>query len=291
MAERLQRLRVIRRLVLTVRSVHVLLAAVAGGAILLYVCWPNRITEDLRPPPRSDAASALAKQNPDSATDEQYDTLPGRVVTEVIDCRTLLVDGRYRVHLAGVCVCDKPEDHYPADARCREAVLALRRLATDRLVTVECMGRNREECTAYVWLPDGLMLNAELIRRGYASAVIPNADFVYGRFLLAMEAEAHYRRQGIWQDPDYSVFQSQTVQDRAVRHQSGSQTTISSGPIWSALVSNGAFPSSFAEFLAGAFACLAILHAVSSLYRPQRPYARRLMAVFLICVVALMSNH
>jgi endonuclease YncB( thermonuclease family) len=117
----------------------------------------------------------------------------GRVVA-IADGDTLTVmDGKaaVRVRLAGI---DAPEHGQPYG---RKARTSLAELAHRKTVEVDERGRDTYGRTLAVVRVDGIELNAEQVRRGYA--------WVYRRYsndsaLIALEAEARAARRGLWQD-------------------------------------------------------------------------------------------
>jgi micrococcal nuclease len=125
------------------------------------------------------------------------------MVERVVDGDTLLLVDRERVRLIGV---DAPEiahrEHPLDDPFGREAKEYIRGLAEGRLVTLsfdeadgvlDRYGRT----LAYVTLPDGRLLNLEVIRAGFAEAY---RGFHYERKheFLAAEREARSAHKGMW---------------------------------------------------------------------------------------------
>jgi len=148
------------------------------------------------------------------------DGLARAVVTHVFDGDTLevrLEGGPRRVRLIGV---DTPEtrdnDKLARDVRrtgrSREALLALGRtaaaftrdVALGREVRLEHDVERRDRygrLLAYVWLPDGRLLNAELLRAGHAvlMTIPPNVRHV--DLFRRLQSEARAAGRGFWRAP------------------------------------------------------------------------------------------
>jgi micrococcal nuclease len=147
------------------------------------------------------------------------DGLPEARVVRVVDGDTVVVlrAGREeRVRLIGV---DTPELHpspkLDRDAersgRDRAAIQAMGTRAAQftqaellaRLVRIErdVQARDRYGRTlAYLWLDDGRLFNAELVRAGYARVLTIPPNVKYAARLLALEREARRAGRGLWGD-------------------------------------------------------------------------------------------
>ena len=120
----------------------------------------------------------------------------GRVV-KVTDGDTVQVlhNGRAeKVRLAGID-CPEKNQAYGQAARRFVLDLAAQTIVSVRVETTDRYGRTVGE----VILPDGVSLNRELVRAGYA--------WWYRRYsddpsLGALEEQARTQRRGLWQDPD-----------------------------------------------------------------------------------------
>ena len=127
------------------------------------------------------------------------------IVARVIDGDTVeLEDGR-RVRLIGI---DTPETrHSPRaevegedDPLAREATEYLRQRAEGRRVRLEYGPEPEDEhgrTLAYLHLEDGTDLNAELLRRGLARALLRFAHPRMAEY-LALEEDARAERLGLW---------------------------------------------------------------------------------------------
>ncbi|MBW1992158.1 MAG: thermonuclease family protein [Deltaproteobacteria bacterium] len=98
------------------------------------------------------------------------------LVAQVGDGDTLLLSGGQQVRLLGI---DAPE---------------LEKRGYDRL-RYDRYGR----LLAYVFLPDGVMVNAELVRRGLARVYLHPPNTRYRKVLVQAQRRALEARRGIWQ--------------------------------------------------------------------------------------------
>lgn len=128
-----------------------------------------------------------------------------RFVIRVIDGDTIVVSPNEKVRLIGV---DTPETAHPKTAvQCfgeetKKFTLSLVERRTIRLVLDESnAARNHKDrygrTLAYVYFDDGTMLNAELIRRGYAHAYT-RFPFRHVIEFRQMERIARSQAVGLW---------------------------------------------------------------------------------------------
>ena len=149
-------------------------------------------------------------------------------VTSTTDGDTITVSGVGPVRLIGV---DTPEEFHPTKPvqfMARQASEFTRKAVLGKRVTLEFEDERRDKydrTLAYVTLPDGRMLNAELIRTGYAFAYL-KFPFKRKNQFVALEAEAKKAGRGVWRDgglaevrwlkeqgrPDFSVFEMENAQ-------------------------------------------------------------------------------
>ncbi|MDF2461663.1 MAG: nuclease (SNase domain protein) [Candidatus Saccharibacteria bacterium] len=173
--------------------------------IILIVATLNQPATTQKPPANPSTKPTVQEQLEDVAGDV-LDAQPGQWhVTQVIDGDTIEVklDGRLeRVRLLGI---DTPETHDPrkpvqcfGEAAAAHATALLKnqnvRLEPDPL------NSDRDKylrLLRYVYLPDGTLVNAALIRDGYAFAytVFPLTRLEEFR---ALEAEARTAGRGLW---------------------------------------------------------------------------------------------
>jgi micrococcal nuclease len=143
-------------------------------------------------PPAPDAAAA-------AALPAGLDT----TVERIVDGDTLVVAGGHHVRLIGV---DTPETRDP-----RKGVQCYGREATEFLDSllpegagVRLVGDVEQFDTfgrtlAYAYrLPDGLFVNAELVRRGYAQPLTIPPNVVHADELAALARQAREAGRGLW---------------------------------------------------------------------------------------------
>ena len=156
----------------------------------------------------ADRLGLFGRRPPSHYDDERYHAKTFRVV-RVIDGDTLDVeppDARRkhtRVRLWGV---DTPETKHPrmgVQHFGAEAHQFTRDACTGRDVALKLLPRQTRDkygrLLAYVILPDGRMLNRELVRLGYGYAD-PRFEHPHGREFAGLQEEAMKRRLGLWRD-------------------------------------------------------------------------------------------
>ncbi|MFH1946282.1 MAG: thermonuclease family protein [Acidobacteriota bacterium] len=124
---------------------------------------------------------------------------------KVIDGDTIVLDGDETVRLLGI---DTPELDHPNDSVrqfAQEAKDYVKSLVLDRNVRLEHEWERRDEygrTLAYVFLPDGRLLNAEILKNGYG--------FVYTRKVYSrteefrgLERDAREAGIGLWGRPEF----------------------------------------------------------------------------------------
>jgi micrococcal nuclease len=121
-------------------------------------------------------------------------------VKRVIDGDTLLLTDGERVRLIGV---DTPETKHPQKPVQRfgnEAYLFTKRIVEGKEVRLEYDWQKRDKygrLLAYVFLPDGTFLNAEIIKQGYGFAYT-RFPFKYMEEFRRYEKEARENGRGLW---------------------------------------------------------------------------------------------
>ena len=142
-------------------------------------------------------------------------------VLRVVDGDTLLLEGGYRIRLLGVNTPETKHPEHPAEPFGEEASRFTQSLTKNQTVTLE-FDRERldtyRRVLAYVYLPDGTMLNQQLIKHGMSPAVVSfpiRSD--RKRLFEEAEREAQRNRAGIWTLPHWQARLEQQ-RERGVRH-------------------------------------------------------------------------
>lgn len=124
-------------------------------------------------------------------------------VTRIVDGDTIhvRVDGRpEKVRYIGV---NTPEVHHPRKGEepgGRAAAAVNRDLVNGRRVRLELDTQSRDRygrLLAYVWV-DETMINAELVRRGFAQAMTIPPNVRHQSLFLKLQREAREARRGLW---------------------------------------------------------------------------------------------
>ena len=137
---------------------------------------------------------------------EQAPRIPATVAS-ITDGDTITValrsEGRERVRLTGI---DTPETKHPSKpVQCfgPEASARTTELALGKPVELELDAQKRDEygrLLAYVWLPDGRMLNLQLAAEGYALPLTIPPNVAYAEQFAAAAASAREQQTGLWAD-------------------------------------------------------------------------------------------
>jgi micrococcal nuclease len=125
---------------------------------------------------------------------------PPRLVKRIIDGDTIVLDGDERVRLIGVDTPETKHPQKPVQYFGREATAFTRRITEGRGVRLEYDQQRRDRygrTLAYVFLEDGRLLNAEIIRQGYGFAY---TKYPFRRMeeFRQLEREARQAGRGLW---------------------------------------------------------------------------------------------
>jgi len=161
-------------------------------------------------------AAALAAR-PAAAVPVPPDHLPSGRVVHVVDGDTVDVRLGARVERVRLIGVDAPEAHDSAkldrDARrshrSKAAIEAMGRRATEftarrldeRTVGLEFDVERRDpygRLLAYLWLPDGTLFNAEILRAGYAHVLTIPPNVRYASHFHRLQQEARAAGRGLW---------------------------------------------------------------------------------------------
>lgn len=141
---------------------------------------------------------------------EEREKLAG-IVVRIVDGDTVHVRLGERVEKVRYIGIDTPETHHPArgeEPGGRAATAVNGRLVGDRVVRLEPDVQLRDRygrLLAYVWVtrPDGaeLMVNAELVRLGYAQVLTVPPNVRHAELFRKLATEARENHRGLWARP------------------------------------------------------------------------------------------
>ncbi len=116
------------------------------------------------------------------------------LVIHVIDGDTIEIAGGYHVRYIGIDAPEKGEPFYG------EATTANRNLVEGKKVYLEGDVEDKDEygrLLRYVWL-DNTMVNAELVKLGYAYSYSYPPNTKYQQYFLQLEKKAREQKLGLW---------------------------------------------------------------------------------------------
>jgi micrococcal nuclease len=123
-----------------------------------------------------------------------------QLVTRVIDGDTISVEGVGSVRLIGVDTPETVDPREPVQFFGQEASAFTRRMAEGKVVRLGFDWQRKDKydrTLAYVYLPDGSFLNAEIVKQGYGHAYT-NYPFNYLDQFRGYEREAREAGRGLW---------------------------------------------------------------------------------------------
>ena len=121
-------------------------------------------------------------------------------VERVVDGDTIIVTGVGRVRLIGVDTPESVDPRRPVEFFGKEASAFTRRLVDGKRVLLGYDWERTDRygrTLAYVYLPDGTFVNAEIIRRGYGHAYT-RFPFKHLERFRQLEREARQAGHGLW---------------------------------------------------------------------------------------------
>lgn len=130
-------------------------------------------------------------------------TAPEATVVRVVDGDTIHARIGTRVEKVRYIGVNTPELHHPTrgeEPGGREALDLNRELVHGKLVRLELDVQERDRygrLLAYVWIGD-LMVNAELLRRGFAQVMTVPPNVRYQALFLGLQRDAREARRGLW---------------------------------------------------------------------------------------------
>jgi endonuclease YncB( thermonuclease family) len=172
-------------------------------------------------PPANQEPLSLPSEEPSSPPIPDYYT-----VSSVIEPTTLKLTDGTNVRLIGVAA---PIDELGESLE-REALSFSKRLVEGKHVRLEFEPELEKDSTghtlAYVYLEDGKLLNAEIIKKGYGSATT-SYSFHLSRDFNRYELSAQNRGLGVWNVASESEFEdSDTASQPTTDHRSPITTTV-----------------------------------------------------------------
>jgi len=123
-----------------------------------------------------------------------------QLVTRVVDGDTLIVQGVGRVRLIGVDTPETVDPRRPVQFFGKEASAFTHRMAQGKVVSLEFDVERTDRfgrTLAYVYLPDGTFLNAEIVKQGYGHAYTQFPFKCLEQF-REYEGEAREASRGLW---------------------------------------------------------------------------------------------
>lgn len=178
-----------------------LVIVVAAAAILSSLSTAYFLTSPIRPT--------------DPTPDARFVGAPGQtaaeiregIVTQVLHGDTLLIDGTTRVRLIGVDTLS-PADPRPDVAACGEASKRfVATLVENERVQLEYEGVRTDDfgrLRAHVYLQDGRLLSAEIVKAGYAIARGKLASR-FDPILKSLDATARIEKVGLWREEPVGI--------------------------------------------------------------------------------------
>jgi len=129
-----------------------------------------------------------------------------RTVRRVVDGDTLVLENKERVRLIGVDTPETKHPNKPVEYYGKEATAFTRKTVQGKRVRLEFDQANAhighkdryKRTLAYVFLEDGTLLNAEIIKQGYGFAYT-RFPFKYLDEFRRYEREAREHNRGLWE--------------------------------------------------------------------------------------------
>jgi micrococcal nuclease len=127
-------------------------------------------------------------------------------VTRIVDGDTIQVDVGGRIEKVRYIGVNTPEVHHPRKGEepgGRAAADVNRQLVSGHRVRLELDAQTRDRhgrLLAYVWIAD-TMVNAELVRRGFAQVMTIPPNVRHQSLFLKLQREARDAGRGLWAEP------------------------------------------------------------------------------------------
>lgn len=129
------------------------------------------------------------------------ETIEWHQVLRVIDGDTILISTGESVRYIGIDTPETVDPRKPVEYFGKEAAEYNRKLVEKKKVRLEFDVQERDKYNrllAYVYLPDGTFVNAELVKQGYARVATYPPNVKYQDLFLKLEREAREKKIGLW---------------------------------------------------------------------------------------------
>jgi len=129
-------------------------------------------------------------------------SVPEAVVTRVVDGDTVHLDTGERVRLVGIDTPELEKEGRPAEFLAHKAKAELARMTQGKKIRLEYDQLRYDHygrLLAYLFLPDGTFVNAEMVRQGWARVYLIPPNLRFKEELVQAQRQALETRHGIWQ--------------------------------------------------------------------------------------------
>jgi micrococcal nuclease len=163
---------------------------------------PTVASEQVSPSPTATSPSPTATSPSPTATATPHAGQQAQV-TRVVDGDTievLMAGTTYKVRYIGVDTPETVDPRRPVQCYGREASERNRQLVEGKTVVLEKDVSETDKygrLLRYIWV-DGEMVNATLVREGYAMAITYPPDVKYQELFLSLQQEAREAGRGLW---------------------------------------------------------------------------------------------
>lgn len=166
----------------------------------LYNVGISRFQKDIpavTPTPTKQKTSVQGIQHP---TPSPEPTKEGTIVLRIVDGDTIVLEGDQKLRYIGINTPESVDPRRPVECMAKEASNRNKELVEGKQVTLEKDVSETDRygrLLRYVYV-DGVMVNEQLVREGYALASAYPPDVKYQDRLKAAEDEARMEKRGLW---------------------------------------------------------------------------------------------
>ena len=124
-----------------------------------------------------------------------------QVVRRVVDGDTFVLGNGERVRLIGIDTPETVHPRKPVEYYGKEASAFTKKMIEGKRIRLEYDVQKYDHYSrllAYVYLPDGTFLNAELIKQGYARIATFPPNVKYVDLFTRLQREARENNRGLW---------------------------------------------------------------------------------------------